>query len=142
MSNPVSPTPAAPPRRGSWFNRIGIAVAIGLVALVGHTFFKVYEDRRARERAEALLADAKPYQAEVVRALQARAPMPAVQKVPRHASSMSASADGTIVIEVSDGMMPGGRVVLRPSTNARGEPMWTCAAEKIRPGLLPSWCRP
>ena|SRR5687768_716702 len=130
-----------PPRRGSWFNRIGIAVAIGFVVLIAHTFFQVYEDRRARERTEAILADARPYQAEVVRALQARTPVPVTQKVPRHARSMSARADGTIVIEVADAMMPGGRMTLRPSTNAKGEPMWTCAAEKIRPALLPAWCR-
>jgi hypothetical protein len=117
-------------------------MAIGVVALVAYTFLQVYDDRRARERTQALLADAQPYQAEVVRALQSRAPMPVAQKVPRHASAMSARADGTISIEVSDDKMPGARITLRPSTNAKGEPMWTCAAEKIRPGLLPAWCRP
>ena len=131
-----------PTRRGSWFNRIGIAVAIGVVALIAHTFLQVYDDRRARERTQALLADAQPYQAEVVRALQSRAPMPVARKLPRHASAMNARADGTIVIEVSDDKMPGARMTLRPSTNAKGEPMWTCTAEKIRPALLPAWCRP
>ena len=122
--------------RKSWSNRIAMAVAIGFVVLVGHTFVQIYGDRRTRERNEALLAAAKPYQAEVEKALQARAPMP------KPARAMSARADGTIVIEVSDDKLPGARISLRPVTNAKGEPMWTCSAERIHPGLLPAWCRP
>src|SRR6187399_3006197 len=100
------------PRRASWFKRIGLAVAIGVVALIANTFLQVYGDRRTRERTQALLSEAQPYQAEVARARQARGPMPVAQKLPQHSRSMSASDDGTIVIEVADDKLPGARMIL------------------------------
>jgi hypothetical protein len=122
-------------------NRIGLAIVAVVVAVVGHTFFQVYGDRRDREQAQALLSGAEPYKAEVARAVQTSAAMPAAKALPRHARAMSARPDGTIVIEVADELFAGGRLTLRPVTNAKGEVMWTCSAEKIRPALLPAWCR-
>jgi hypothetical protein len=123
-------------------NRIGMAVALAFVALILHTFYQVYQDRRARERSEALLADARAYQDEVAAALQARKPMPTAAKLPRHASAIAAEPDGSIAIDVADEHLANGRITLRPVANAKGEVMWTCSAQGIRPALLPARCRP
>ena len=121
---------------------VGWTLVAGVVGAVAVTFVQVYGDRQDRGKAQALLADASPYRDEVERALKARQPRPPATKKPRHARTISAGGDGAILIEVADDLSPGGRITLRPSTNARGDVMWTCHVQGIRLALVPAACRP
>ena len=128
-----------PPVSGT--NRIvgGVVIAIGVLGI--YQFLMIYNDRPKRGYAGTMILATEPFKTEVVKALQARAPMPAAASLPRYARAMSAQPDGTIVIDVADELFPGGRLMLRPASNAKGEVMWTCSSEKIQQGLLPAYCR-
>jgi uncharacterized RDD family membrane protein YckC len=129
------------PAPTSWPSRIGIAVSVAFAALVLHSFAHIYQERRLRERADALLASARPYQDEVARSLGARLPLPPPAKAPRDARSMTAQPGGVIVIEVGDDLAPGARLILRPAAGTQGRVEWRCSAVKVRPAMLPAWCR-
>ena len=139
-ATPEALAPDPPPMW--WFNRLGLALVVGFVSLVLYMFVQVYQDRRMREHTMALVANVRPYQEEVARALDSQSPMPVANKLPRHARAMAARPDGAIVVEVADELLPGARFVFRPVKNAKGEVMWTCRAENARPTHLPAWCRP
>jgi uncharacterized RDD family membrane protein YckC len=126
----------------SGFNRIGLALSLALVALVVHNFLAINDDRRKRDRTIVMLGDARPHQDEVALAIQAKAAMPAVRTLPRNARAMATRADGSIVIDMADDFVPGARIVLRPSTNAKGQVIWKCEASGIHLALVPGPCRP
>ena len=125
----------------SALNRVSLVLGYALLAFGVYYVHTVLDrQRRYEEVNEAFLA-AQQYKAEVEKALRSRSPVPAPTATPRGARSISARPDGTIVIEVSDDLFAGGQVMLRPTTNAKGEVMWTCRAEKLPGASLPVWCR-
>ena len=66
--------------------------------------------------------------------------MPVPTVLPRRARAMSARPDGTIVIEVSDDLAPGARIMFRPEAVPNGEYLWACRTEGLR--YVPAQCRP
>jgi len=101
---------------------------------------QVFDRQRIYEEVVAVWNAAKPYRVDVEKALRAGAPMPAPAEMPRHVRAMSARPDGTIVIEISDDLVPGARLTLHPEAVPGGEYLWTCRGEGLR--YAPAQCRP
>jgi hypothetical protein len=120
-------------------SRIGLAICVALVAGGLYYLQLVFDRQRRYEELVALLEAAQPYKAEVEKALRSRAPVPEPAAKPQHARSMSARPDGTIVIEVSDDLVAGARLTLRPEALPQGEYLWTCRGEGMR--YAPAACR-
>lgn len=124
----------------SAMNRIGLILVFSLPALGVYTLMQAFDGQRRYEEVDALLNASQPYKAEVGKALRSGAPMPVPAALPRQARAMSARPDGTIVIEVSDDLVPGARMTLRPEAIPNGEYLWTCRGEGLR--HAPAKCRP
>jgi len=120
-------------------NRIALILVFSLFAFGVYYVWLVLDRQRRYEEIVAVLDAANPYKAEVEKALRAGAPMPAPAAMPRNARAMSAGPDGTIVIEISDDLVPGARLTIRPESIAKGEYVWTCRGEGMR--FAPAACR-
>ena len=127
------------PARVSAMSRVGLILGFSLFAFGVYYLLLVFDRQRRYEELVALLDAADPYKAEVEKALRSGAPMPAPVAMPRNARVMSARPDGTIVIEVSDDLVPGARLTLRPEAVPDGKYQWTCRGEGMR--YAPAACR-
>ena len=124
----------------SAMNRIGLILGFSLPAVGVYTLIQAFDGQRRYEEVNALLDATQPYKAEVGKALRSGAPMPVPSALPRQARAMSARPDGTIVIEVSDDLVPGARLTLRPEAIPNGKYLWKCRGEGLR--YAPAECRP
>lgn len=126
----------------SWLSRIGNFLVLGGLAAIFSMAYVALRANQVKEHLWAATTQGIVYQDEVAKALQSgKPPPPPTGKVSRHVKSMAARPDETIVIELDEALFPGGRITYRPVMNARGEVMWTCAAENVKSGMLPSSCR-
>jgi uncharacterized RDD family membrane protein YckC len=123
----------------SWMTRIGLVLILVIPALSLIWLRLVFERQRVYEEVVAVWHATKPYRGEVEKALRSGTPMPAAAERPRHARAMSARPDGSIVIEISDELVPGARLTLHPEAVPNGEYLWTCRGEGLR--YAPSACR-
>ena len=122
--------------------RIGLVLGFFLLAYFVRGFLQFRDDHVGRESVYELLDATQPYKAEVAKALRSAAAMPVPLKLPAHARAMSARPDGTIVVEVSDELAPGGRITFIPERLPKGEYLWTCRTAGLRDMLVPASCRP
>jgi hypothetical protein len=120
-------------------NRIGLVLGFSLLAFGVYYLLNALDGRNRHDEAIALVVAIHPYKVEVGKALRSGAPMPLATVLPRQARAMSARPDGTIVIEVSDDLAPGARLMFRPQPVSNGEYLWACRAEVIR--YVPVECR-
>jgi len=121
-------------------NRIGLVLGFSLLAFGVYTLLQALDRQRRYEEVLALLDATQPYKAEVEKALRSGAPMPAPAAKPSQARAMSARPDGTIVIEISDSLVTGARLTLRPEAVPNGRYLWACRGEGFR--YVPAACRP
>ena len=124
----------------SWMTRIGLVLVLVIPAFSVIWLRQVFDRQRVYEEVVEVWQAAKPYRLEVEKALRSGAPMPVPAAKPRHARAMSARPDGTIVIEISDDLVAGARLTLRPEAVPNGEYLWTCRGEGLR--YAPAGCRP
>lgn len=124
-----------------WFNRV---LGILLYAALAGAFWMVLDTRKTSEtraRLGVAVDSAMPYRQEVNDALLDRKPIPPPPKTPGpDTRALYARPDGSVVLEVADALLPGGRVVYTPSI-ASGRISWKCAAENIKRNYLPPPCR-
>lgn len=123
----------------SSMSRIGLVLFFALPVFGAYYVMQVLDRQRRYEEVVALLDAARPFKAEVEKALRSGAPMPPPAAMPRNARAMSARPDGTIVIEVSDDLVPGARLTIRPEVIPNGGYLWTCRGEGLR--YAPAECR-
>lgn len=123
----------------SWMTRIGLVLVLVIPAFSVLWLRLVFDRQRVYEEVVEVWHAAKPYRVDVEKALRAGAPMPAPAETPRHVRAMSARPDGTIVIEISDDLVPGARLTLHPEAVPNGEYLWTCRGEGLR--YAPAACR-
>jgi uncharacterized RDD family membrane protein YckC len=123
----------------SWMTRIGLVLILVIPAFSVLWLRQVFDRQRVYEEVVAVWDAAKAYRVDVEKALRAGAPMPAPAETPRHVRAMSARPDGTIVIEISDDLVPGARLTLHPKAVPNGEYLWTCRGEGLR--YAPAACR-
>ncbi len=129
----------APPM--GWLN--GALGVLFLCAFLG-ALYAAFDARRtfeSRERTHAAIDDAAAYRDEVGAAILAGAALPPPPaNLDPFTRALYVQADGRVVIETSDALHPGGRIVLAPSRTPQGV-AWRCSALHIEPRYLPSDCR-
>jgi len=130
-----------PPPIG-WGSRIGAVVAMALVVFAVDSVFEIYRATIVRDKTLEMFDGLGVVKVEVAEALNEHRAVPTTSaKLPRHAKKLSASPDGTIVLETADELFENGRYVLKPERGANGVQSWSCSAEQIETKYLPATCR-
>ena len=125
----------------SMTSRIGIILAVALVAYGAHAFVQFRDNYLGGEAMHELLPGVHAYKDEVEKALRSGGAMPSATKLPPHVRAMSAGPDGTIVVQISDAVAPGARLTYRPGTLTEAGYLWTCRAQGLPTTWIPAICR-
>jgi hypothetical protein len=124
-----------------WFNHV---LAILFYAAFAAMVWQALETRRnleTRARLGIAVDSSVPYRQEVHDALLGGKPVPPPPKtLGPDTRGLYARPDGSVVLEVADALLPGGRVIYTPSS-APGQITWKCTVENIKRNYLPPPCR-
>lgn len=130
-----------PPPIG-WGSRIGAVVGMALIVLAVDTLYEMYQAVILRDKTDEMLQGFSVFKMEVAQALNEHRAVPATStKLPLHAKKLTASPDGTIVLETADDLFENGRYVFKPALGASGVVSWSCSTERIETKYLPATCR-